>query len=195
MTIDRRTLLTGALAAAMPAAAGALELPDSWRPQVVPMPARYRPGVILVYPDRFSLFWTLPDGNAIRYAVRVGRGDLYEPGQYFIGAKKEWPAWKPTPGMVEREPQKWAKYEKDGMPGGPNNPLGARALYLFQPGRGDTFLRIHGTNDPGSIARAVSNGCVGLMNDHIAHLYDLVPLNAEVYLYPKATAEAQASAG
>ena len=184
MRSRRHFLATAAATAALPASA--FEMPEAWRPQVMPLEQRYRPGVILVYPDRFSLFWTLPDGNAIRYAVRVGRGELYEPGEYYIGAKKEWPSWKPTPDMVEREPERWGRYEEDGMPGGPNNPLGARALYLFQPGRGDTFLRIHGTNDPGSIARAVSNGCVGLLNDHIADLYNRVPMQTEVYLYPKA---------
>ena len=189
---NRRTFLSGALAAAattaVPAAAQqTFVVPDSWQPQVVDMPERYRPGVILVYPDRFSLFWTLPDGKAIRYAVRVGRGDLYEPGEYTIGAKKEWPAWTPTPDMIAREPERWGQYA-DGMPGGLNNPLGARALYLFQPHRGDTFLRIHGTNQPESIGRAVSNGCVGLLNPHMIHLYDQVPMETRVYLYPKAGA-------
>lgn len=184
MPLTRRTVLTGALAAAaLPAAA--FEMPESWQPQIVDMPTRYRPGNVLVYPDRFVLFWTLPEGKAIRYAVRVGRGNLYEPGEFYVGAKKEWPAWTPTPDMIEREPERWGQY-KDGMPGGPGNPLGARALYLFQEGRGDTFLRIHGTDDPGSIARAVSNGCVGLLNEHIVDLYNRVPMNTRVYLYPKA---------
>ncbi len=189
MKMNRRTALTGAFAAAtLPAAPlSAFEMPDSWRPQIVDMPQRYKPGIVMVYPDRFSLFWTLADGKAIRYAVRVGRGDLYEPGDYYVGARKEWPSWTPTPDMIAREPERWGQF-KDGMPGGPNNPLGARALYLFLPGRGDTFLRIHGTNDPGSIGRAVSNGCVGLLNDHMAHLYDLVPMQTRVLLYPKGTA-------
>jgi lipoprotein-anchoring transpeptidase ErfK/SrfK len=185
MTIDRRMLLLGAMAATLPGIAPAFEVPEAWKPQILPMPKRYRPGVILVYPDKFSLYWTLPDGMAIRYAVRVGRGELYEPGEYYIGAKKEWPFWKPTKAMIERNPEAYAKHA-DGMKGGPKNPLGARALYLFQPGRGDTLLRIHGTNDPGSIARAVSNGCVGLLNDHVTHLYDRVPLDTQVFLYPKA---------
>lgn len=193
MKLTRRSAITGALAASASAVAvpamsqNTFEMPDSWRPQIVKMPQRYKPGVVLVYPDRFSLFWTLPDGKAIRYAVRVGRGNLYEPGTYYIGARKEWPSWTPTPGMIAREPHLWAKYA-DGMPGGPNNPLGARALYLFQPGRGDTFLRIHGTNQPGSIGRAVSNGCVGLLNDHMVHLYDQVPMQTTVLLYPKGSA-------
>jgi len=185
MILNRRTLLTGALAAAIPVTSSvAQELPPSIQPQIVTMPVKYRPGVILVYPDEFALYWTLPDGKAIRYAVRVGRGNLYEPGEFYIGAKKEWPSWVPTPDMIAREPERFGRF-KDGMPGGPNNPLGARALYLFQPGRGDTFLRIHGTNAPETIGRAVSNGCVGLINSHIAHLYDQVPLQSRVFLYPK----------
>jgi len=187
--MNRRTLLTGAVASvALPAATKGQaqdSIPDSWRPQIVQMQANYRPRSVMVYPDQFALYWTLAGGKAIRYAVRVGRGNLYEPGEFYIGAKKEWPAWTPTPDMIAREPQKYGRY-KDGMPGGPSNPLGARALYLFQPGRGDTFLRIHGTNEPGSIGRAVSNGCVGLLNSHIAHLYEQVPLETRVYLYPKA---------
>lgn len=184
--LNRRHLLTGALAAAaLPAPVlRAQELPAAFQPQIVQMPERYRPGNILVYPDEFVLYWTLEDGMAIRYAVRVGRGNLYEPGEYYVGARKEWPSWKPTPQMIAREPDRWGPLA-DGMPGGPNNPLGARALYLFQPGRGDTFLRIHGTNDAGSIGRAVSNGCVGLINSHVVHLYDQVPLDTRVFLYPK----------
>ena len=99
--------------------------------------------------------------------------------------KKEWPSWKPTPAMVKREPEKYEKYAEDGMPGGLDNPLGARALYLFVDGR-DTYLRIHGTNQPSTIGRAVSNGCARLVNDHIIELYEKVPLGTKVYLYPKA---------
>ena len=86
--------------------------------------------------------------------------------------------------MIEREPEKYAQHA-DGVPGGPDNPLGARAIYLFQEGRGDTFLRIHGTSDVASIGRAVSNGCAGLTNEHIKLLYEQVPLEARVVLYPK----------
>jgi lipoprotein-anchoring transpeptidase ErfK/SrfK len=70
------------------------------------------------------------------------------------------------------------------MPGGLNNPLGSRGLYLFQPGRGDTFLRIHGTNEPQTIGRRVSNGCARLINDQMIELYDRVPMNTRVVLYP-----------
>ncbi|MEJ6399197.1 L,D-transpeptidase [Yoonia sp. 208BN28-4] len=135
-------------------------------------------------PNTFRLYFSVGGDQAIRYAVGVGRPGLYEPGAFFVGAKKEWPSWTPTPDMIEREPEKYKQYE-DGMPGGPNNPLGARALYLFQPGRGDTYLRIHGTNSPRTIGTAVSNGCARLTNEYIVDLYDRVPLRSNVFLYTR----------
>lgn len=160
-------------------------LPPQLQPALVTLRRPLPPGEVHVFPDHFQLFWTLPAGQAWRYGIRVGRDGLYEPGQYYVGAKKEWPSWTPTPGMIEREPEKYAQYKEDGMPGGPNNPLGARALYLFQEGRGDTYLRIHGTSDVSTIGRAVSNGCAGLTNEQIMMLYDQVPMRARVVLYPK----------
>ncbi|PZX18822.1 L,D-transpeptidase-like protein [Palleronia aestuarii] len=184
--MDRRNFLMTGLAAfgltATGASAQAALVPP---PTIVPLRAPLPPNQIHVFPDHFRLYHTRPDSTAVRYACRVGRAGLYEPGQFYVGAKKEWPSWRPTPDMVEREPELYAQYEEDGMPGGPGNPLGARALYLFQPGRGDTFLRIHGTNQPGTIGRAVSNGCAGLLNDHIMILYPEVPMDTSVVLYPK----------
>lgn len=140
-------------------------------------------GQIHVMPDEFALYWTLPGARALRYAVGVGRDDLYEAGTFLIQAKKEWPSWTPTPGMLEREPEVYGKWT-DGMPGGIDNPLGARALYLFKDGY-DTFLRIHGTNAPSTIGTAVSNGCARLVNEQIIELYGKVPLETKVFLYPK----------
>ena len=97
--------------------------------------------------------------------------------------KRKWPPWTPTPGMIEREPEKYARYA-DGMPGGPKNPLGARALYLFDQGGWDTYLRIHGTDDPSTIGQRVSNGCARLTNDQIVEFYDLVPIGTRVVLQP-----------
>ncbi|MBP0482454.1 L,D-transpeptidase [Sagittula salina] len=155
-------------------------------PRVVQLARPYpAPGEVHVVPGPFTLYWTLEDGKAIAYPIRIGRGDLYEPGIYDVGAKKEWPSWTPTPGMIAREPEKYARFAETGIPGGPGNPLGARALYLFTDERGDTFLRIHGTDDPSTIGRAVSNGCAGLINEHVIDLYDRVPVGARVVLYPK----------
>ncbi len=166
-------------------AAPELWTPDPIMPRVIRLATPMNPGEIHVDPATFSLLWTLPGNRAIRYAVGIGRGDLYESGEFFVGAKKEWPSWTPTPEMIERNPREYKQWE-DGMPGGPNNPLGARALYLFVPGRGDSFLRIHGTNAPRTIGSAVSNGCVRLVNPHVQHLYEQVPLNTRVVLGAKA---------
>jgi len=162
-----------------------LALTDPMAPRVVPVQFGIPANQIHLDPNRFSLYWSLPDGLAIRYRVGVGRPGLYESGSFFVGAKKEWPSWTPTPDMIERNPTEYAQWS-EGMPGGPNNPLGARALYLFEPGRGDTFLRIHGTNLPNTIGTAVSNGCARLVNDHIVDLYNRVEEGAQVYLYPTA---------
>lgn len=158
-------------------------LPEEFLPREVRIRNDFGPYEIHVDPGQFALYWTLPDNKAIRYAVGIGRPGLYESGQFYVGAKKVWPSWTPTDEMIERQPELYKKHE-DGMPGGPTNPLGARALYLFQPGRGDTFLRIHGTHLPNTIGRRVSNGCARLVNDHMIDLYNRVPMDAKVFLYP-----------
>lgn len=162
-------------------------IPEEHQPVEVLLSENFAPGQLLVDPNTFHLYWTLPDRYALRFVVGVGKGNLYESGVFWVGAKKEWPSWTPTKDMIERNPEQYAKW-KDGMPGGPSNPLGARALYLFDEKRGDTFLRIHGTSDPWTIGSAVSNGCVRLANEHIQMLYDMVPMMAPVVLYDRATA-------
>ena len=182
----RSFLATGAAAFFMADAAVAQSARGpTFDPVVVRVSESLAPGEIHVLPDAFMLYWTMPGNVAMRYRVGVGRPGLYESGEFFVGAKKEWPSWTPTPDMIAREPEKFEQW-KDGMPGGPSNPLGARALYLFEPGRGDTFLRIHGTNAPGTIGSAVSNGCARLINDEAVDLYNRVPLRSRVVLYPKA---------
>lgn len=194
--MQRRDFLIGAAAVTGlgPAAAAAQEVqraatpafPDLKTPRYVNIRAGFAPNEIHLVPDDFALYWTLPNNQAIRYAVGVGRPGLYESGVFYVGAKKQWPDWTPTPEMIEREPELYEQWA-DGMPGGPGNPLGARALYLFERGRGDTFLRIHGTDQPQTIGRAVSNGCARLVNAHVIELYDRVPIGARVVLYPKRT--------
>lgn len=195
MTIDRRTFLAAAGAAALAGPTLAQtdpssQLPEEFLPRRVRLRAELPAGEIHLIPGDFALYWTEEDRYAIRYAVGIGRGDLYEDGTFWIRRKKEWPGWKPTPEMMERDPELYedfiegAKYE-NGMPGGPGNPLGARALYLYDATGRDTYLRIHGTNRPRTIGTAVSNGCARLINSHIAHLYELVPLGTRVVLYPK----------
>ena len=189
--LNRRDFMASALAigslGVLPASAQrapSYVIPPEHLPTRVRLRARVEPGEIHVDPVHYRLYWTLPGGRAIQYAVGVGRENLYEAGIFSIGAKKEWPAWTPTREMIAREPEQYAQWA-DGMPGGPTNPLGARALYLFTPERGDTFLRIHGTNDPRTIGLAVSNGCTRLVNDHAIDLYDRVPLGTRVVLHPK----------
>lgn len=93
---------------------------------------------------------------------------------------------RPTNAMIRRNPEQYARFA-DGMPGGPNNPLGARALYLYDDDGHDTYLRIHGTNAPSTIGSAVSNGCARLTNEHVIDLYPRVDVGARVHLYPKVT--------
>lgn len=157
-------------------------MPEEYKPREVRIKGDFPAGEIHVDPATFALYWTQEKRKAIRYTVGIGRGDLYERGTFTIEAKKEWPSWTPTQDMIKRNPKAYKRFE-DGMPGGPNNPLGARALYLFQPGIGDTFLRIHGTSQPHTIHSAVSNGCVRLTNEHIALLYQQVPMGTKVVLH------------
>lgn len=121
-------------------------------------------------------------GTAMRYGVAIARGSLYEPGTYTIRRKARWPTWRPTDAMIEREPDKYEQYT-DGMDGGPTNPLGARALYLYV-GRRDTYLRIHGTPQPRSIGGRASSGCVRMVMPHIIDLYDNVATRSVAVLYP-----------
>ncbi len=120
------------------------------------------------------------DGTAMRYGVAIGRNDLYMPGIYTIRRKARWPSWTPTASMIARDPE-YAEFA-GGMPGGPNNPLGARALYLYVGDR-DTYLRIHGTPQPWSIGHRASSGCVRMVMAHIIGLYDNVETGAMARLY------------
>jgi len=192
--IDRRHFLVSSLAAGSLGLSPALAhkakpytLPQKYLPRKVWRKFKASAGEIHVFPDEFALYWTLQGRSAIRYSVGVGRGNLYHDGTFFVGAKKEWPEWTPTDDMIKRDPKSYTRFS-GGMPGGINNPLGARALYLFTPGKGDTFLRIHGTNKPRTIGVAVSNGCARLVNDQVIELYNRVPMRTKVVLYPKKNA-------
>ena len=161
-------------------------IPAEFMPREVRIRAEFAPGEIHVDPSQFALYWTMPGRKAIRYTVGIGRPGLYEPGEFYVARKAKWPSWTPTPDMIRRNPGAYARFA-DGVPGGPSNPLGARALYLYTPERGDTYLRIHGTNAPHTIARRVSNGCARLVNEHIVDLYDRVPTGTRVVLYASPT--------
>jgi len=140
------------------------------------------PGDIHVDAVARYLYHIRDDGTAMRYGVAIGRAGLYQPGTFRIGRKAEWPSWTPTRNMIAREPEVYAQFA-DGVPGGPTNPLGARAFYLYSGSR-DTYLRIHGTPQPWSIGTSASSGCVRMVNAHVIDLYDDVSVGATARLYP-----------
>jgi lipoprotein-anchoring transpeptidase ErfK/SrfK len=197
--IDRRSLMTSAAAVAVmgfarPALAvpaveppppsapiPGLTLAPELYPTIVTVRRDLEPGSIHVLSQRHYLYYIVRKGVAIRYGVAVGKAELVFRGAADVGKKVEWPSWKPTPEMIARNPAAYAKYA-DGMPGGPKNPLGARAIYLYQDGH-DTAIRIHGTVEPNSIGRSVSNGCLRMVNDHVIDLYNRVELGAPVMVY------------
>ncbi len=152
-------------------------LPSRYKPQVVKF-SGYSPGTIVIDPRRHYLYLVLPNGRARRYGVGVGRAGRAFRGTARIARKAKWPSWTPTKNMIRREPRKYARYAK-GVPGGRGNPLGARALYLYQGDR-DTMYRIHGTTEPWSIGRSVSNGCIRMLNSHVIDLYRRVPTGTRV---------------
>lgn len=138
----------------------------------------YERGQIVVDTSARYLYLVESSSTARRYAIAVGREGLEFKGKATIGDKQEWPRWIPTKDMQEREPAKYGRY-KDGMNGGPENPLGARAIYLYQ-GKKDTHIRIHGTNQPQTIGTNSSNGCFRMVNDHVMDLYNRVKMGSEV---------------
>ena len=150
------------------------------------------PGTIVVDPHDHYLYLILEGGQAIRYGVGVGRDGFAWSGEASIEAKREWPKWHPPKEMQARDPEaaKWP----NGMPGGPSNPLGARALYLYQ-GKKDTLYRLHGTNQPWSIGKSLSSGCVRLLNQDIIDLYSRVPLGTRVVVLGSAQPDPEAVYG
>jgi len=160
---------------------GNYQIPEQYRARVVPVQRGLPLNSIHIVPQSYHLYFILPGNMAIRYGVAVGREGLSWRGSANIGRKVEWPSWTPTPEMIQREPEHYEQY-KDGMPGGPGNPLGARALYFYQ-GERDTTIRVHGTIQPSSIGRSASNGCFRMFNSHVIDLYGRVPLGAAAFVY------------
>jgi len=130
-------------------------------------------GTIIIVTGKRFLYYVLGGGKALRYGIGVGRDGFTWSGIERISRKAEWPDWHPPPEMVERDEnaRKW----KDGMPGGPDNPLGARALYL-----GASDYRIHGTAQPSTIGHAVSSGCIRLTNNDVIDLYGRAKIGTKV---------------
>ena len=146
--------------------------------QEVAYGAPYRTGTVVVNITERRLYLVQPGGRALRYAVGVGRAETRNfHGSAVIGRKETWPSWTPTANMMRALPR--YRVYAGGMPGGIENPLGARALYLYRDGQ-DTFFRLHGTNEPHTIGMAVSSGCIRLVNQDIIDLYNRVPVGAPV---------------
>ncbi|WP_445501735.1 L,D-transpeptidase [Microvirga sp. G4-2] len=139
---------------------------------------REEPGTVVVDTSARYLYLVREGGRAIRYGIGVGKEGLAWSGRAQVGRKAMWPRWTPTASMIKREPERngpWA----GGMPGGIENPLGARALYLYNNGV-DTMYRIHGTTEPWSIGQSVSSGCIRMFNQDVIDLYNRVPVGSPV---------------
>ncbi len=146
--------------------------------QLVDYATTEKPGTIVVDTNARFIYLVQEGGKALRYGVGVGKEGLEFKGTATVNHKAQWPRWTPTPDMIKREPERYRKWA-GGMEGGTDNPLGARALYLFKDGK-DTLYRIHGTNEPETIGEAVSSGCIRMMNQDVIDLYSRVPASAKV---------------
>jgi lipoprotein-anchoring transpeptidase ErfK/SrfK len=153
---------------------GPAQLPAHLRRQEVAFPTKEPAGTLVVDTPNTYLYYVLGGGRAIRYGVRVGRDGFTWTGVQKISRKAEWPDWHPPTEMIERQP-----YLPRFMAGGPGNPLGARAMYL-----GSTVYRIHGTNQPSTIGKFVSSGCIGMLNEDVSDLFDRVKVGTRVVVMP-----------
>ena len=146
--------------------------------KTVTVPGDYQPGSIIIRTSERKLYFVETEGRAIRYGIGVGREGFQWGGVSYVSRKKEWPDWRPPKEMIQRELEQNGRKIPDFMPGGPDNPLGARALYL-----GSTLYRIHGTNEAYTIGGAVSSGCIRMRNSDVIDLYKRVAVGAKVYVY------------
>ena len=149
---------------------GKVRLDAKFMRQVVPYDGGEKPGTIVVATGEKFLYLVLGKGKAMRYGIGTARDGFEWSGTHKVSSKREWPGWSPPAEMKRRKPGL-----PDYMPGGPDNPLGARALYI-----GSTLYRIHGTNEPWSIGQDVSSGCIRMINDDVIDLYGRVKLGAKV---------------
>jgi lipoprotein-anchoring transpeptidase ErfK/SrfK len=147
------------------------EIPEAYRRQVVDYPNEQEPGTIIIDPSKRVLYYVLNKNKALRYGIAVGAEGFGWSGESVVAEKKHWPTWTPPKEMIERKPE-LAKWEK-GQPGGPTNPLGARAIYLTSGGV-DYGYRIHGTPEWKSIGRNASSGCFRMINQDVMDLYERV---------------------
>ena len=160
----------------VPAADITLLDPTYWR-QEVDNPTGQPAGRVVVDTGNYVLYWTMPNGRAMRYGVGLGRAGFEWSGEGHIAYKRKWPVWTPPAEMIDRQPE--LEMYRHGQPPGLLNALGARALYIHQGNR-DTLYRIHGTMDVATIGKAVSSGCVRLLFQDVMDLYDRVPNGAPI---------------
>jgi len=168
----QRSTMQDSITADEPAA-----LPRRLQRQVVDYPTREAPGTIVIDTGHTYLYYVLGNGQAMRYGIGVGREGFTWSGVQTVARKAEWPDWHPPAEMIGRQP-----YLPRFMAGGPGNPLGARAMYL-----GDSMYRIHGTNDPTTIGKRVSSGCIRLTNADVEDLYSRVTVGTKVVVLPATT--------
>jgi lipoprotein-anchoring transpeptidase ErfK/SrfK len=157
-------------------------LPERLRRTVVPLATSEAPGTVIIDTGNTVLYYVLGQGRAVRYGVGVGREGFTWSGVQTISHKAEWPDWHPPAQMIARQP-----YLPRFMAGGPGNPLGARAMYL-----GSSEYRIHGTNDPSTIGKFVSSGCIRLTNEDVADLFSRVDVGTRVVVLPKSAPHLEA---
>jgi len=150
-----------------------VNIPEPFKRHIVDYPRREVAGSIVIDSDARYLYYVLPEGKAIRYGVTVGEEALAWSGVAKVGRKEEWPSWTPTAEIKKRMDV------PDFVGGGPHNPMGARAMYLFE-GNKDTLYRIHGTNQPEYIGQAISSGCIRMTNEDVIDLYTRVKPGAVV---------------
>ena len=161
-------------------------IPEQYQRHIVTYHRREAAGTIVIDSDARYLYYVLPGGKAIRYGVTVGEDALAWSGVAKVGRKEEWPNWTPTAEI---------KHRISGIPdfvsGGPANPLGARAMYVFEGSR-DTLYRIHGTNQPEYIGQAISSGCIRMTNEDVIDLYNRVKVGAPVVVLAPGTGDVSA---
>jgi lipoprotein-anchoring transpeptidase ErfK/SrfK len=198
MTVSRRSLIMTALAAGAVAGckssgqdllgeaypvfeSDAEKIPPEFRRTLVDYQTSEKPGAVIVDTNQRYLYHVEEGGKATRYGVGVGKEGRTWYGEAVIGRKEKWPVWTPTPEHIAEHPY-IVKYSK-GMPGGKGNPMGARALYLYQ-GDIDTVIRIHGAYKPDLIGKRSTAGCISMINPDVVHLYDRVNLGTRVVILP-----------
>jgi lipoprotein-anchoring transpeptidase ErfK/SrfK len=193
--LSRRTLISGLSVTGMTCLAGCANRSTAIDPiylrQAVQYESTERPGAIIVDPSNHFLYHLQGGGRAVRYGVGVGGEGFGWSGIATVHDKHEWPDWYPTNEILLRKPEIRSALVQlpggVGMPGGPENPLGARAMYLWQ-GNKDTLYRIHGTNEPWTIGQSVSSGCIRMVNEEVIDLYESTPVRTKVIVLASGSA-------